>query len=171
MSAARILVALFVVVPLGGCGTDTPTAPPASHVPSTVAAPAVTTVPATAPVPLSEGSKTRSVAPCRRFAVDVHPYQVGTGLEQLVRQAHAYRAARERLAAGLLAAAGTGPDQGRIANYVNLLRAGNELLLKAERAARDNDVESAYAALSRWSKGLAQEGRVVRRLQLRSCPR
>jgi hypothetical protein len=58
-----------------------------------------------------------------------------------------------------------------VANYVNLLRAGNRLLLRAEQAARTGDIERAYAAARRWNDGLSQESRVVRRLRLRMCPK
>ncbi|HEY6761871.1 MAG TPA: hypothetical protein VI318_20400 [Baekduia sp.] len=141
--------------------------------PTTATRPAATvpaTVPATAVAPLSTQTRSRSKAACRRFAVDVRPYAVGAGLDDLARSAHAYRMARERLAKGLLAVS-TGPDRGRVANYVNLLRAGNQLLLTAEQAARAGDIKRAYAAARRWNDGLAHESRLVRQLRLRTCPK
>jgi hypothetical protein len=127
-------------------------------------------VPTAAVAPLSASARSRSEVACRGFAADVRPYQVGVGLGDLARSAHAYRLARERLAEGLLAAS-IGTDRGRVANYVNLLRSGNRLLLTAERAARAGDIKRAYAALRRWNDGLPRESRLVRRLQLRTCPK
>lgn len=164
MIVSRSAVSLLAVVVLTGCGTQKPDAE------RTTTTRTVATVPATAVAPLSTGARARSKAACRRFAVDVRPYAVGVGLEDVVRSAHAYRMARERLATGLLAAS-IGTDRGRVANYVNLLRAGNRLLLTAERAARAGEIEPAYAALRRWNDGLPRESRLIRRLQLRTCPR
>ncbi|MCW2982623.1 MAG: hypothetical protein JWR63_193 [Conexibacter sp.] len=109
MIVSRSAVSLLAVVVLTGCGTQTPAAE------RTTTTRTVATVPATAVAPLSTGARARSKAACRRFAVDVRPYAVGVGLEDVVRSAHAYRMARERLATGLLAVS-TGPDRGRVAN-------------------------------------------------------
>lgn len=163
-SAACGVSVLAAAVALAGCGAETSATQPTSTVRT------VATVPVTAVAPLSAATQTRSKAACRQFAVDVRPYEVGTGLDDLARSAHAYRLARERLAAGLLAAS-TAADRGSVANYVNLLRAGNRLLLTAEQAARAGDIRHAYAVTRRWSNGLPQESRLVRRLRLRTCPK
>jgi hypothetical protein len=165
LTALRYACALLAAVLLAGCGTQTPAPQHANTTPTTV-----TTVPTAAVAPLSASARSRSKVACRGFAADVRPYQVGVGLGDLARSAHAYRLARERLAERLLAAS-TGLDRGRVANYVNLLRSGNRLLVMAERAARADDIKRAYAALRRWTNGLPRENRMVRRLRLHTCPK
>lgn len=172
MRKAQTLLSGAVIIGfLAGCGTNSePTRTATAAAPAATGAATQTAAfgpPQAAPV--APEVRRAAKRPCTKFAVETKPFEIGTGLKDLIRQARGYRTARTKLAERLEAMPAKAADRSMILRYSSRLRANSAYLAETERRAKTGDVQRTFAVYGKYHQAIRVEARIARQLKLAVC--
>lgn len=134
-----------------------------------VAAVAVTVADGGSGSQLSESYRKAARRPCAAFKRTVAPLRVGAGFEDFARQTAGFRSARSKLADDLRRLVTADDDRRKLKPLLGNLAAGNLVLADARRLDAEGQVRQAFRRLDDFTRLVAAEARITKRLGLSDC--